>query len=70
MQKGTIQKQSGNFNLNFPNLWILDERFMSYSYAYSDKEIREFINAIDNETKDRIYDDNGRPDLAIFYCRS
>ena len=67
MQKGTTCEQIKGFNLNLPNLWVLDERFMTYSYVYSDKEIKDFINAVDNEVKDRVYDDNGRPDLAIAF---
>lgn len=48
------------------NLWLLDDKFMTYSYAASDKtinQIREAIEAKDNEK----YKVQNRPDLIIFF---
>jgi hypothetical protein len=39
------------------NLWLFDERFMIYTYAYSDKTINEILG---------IKDDSTRPDICIF----
>ncbi len=41
------------------NLWLFDERFMIYNYAYSDKAINEILDLKDTDKK-------GRPDICIF----
>lgn len=41
------------------NLWLFDERFMIYTYAYSDKTINEILSLNDA-------DKNKRPDICIF----
>lgn len=48
------------------NLWLLDDKFMTYSYAASDKTINQIKNAI--EEKDKLkYKNKNRPDLIIFF---
>jgi hypothetical protein len=50
------------------NFWLLDDKFMTYAYAASDKSIK---NIIDEIQKNRSESSNGlvnnRPDLAIFF---
>ncbi len=41
------------------NLWLFDERFMIYNYAYSDKTINEILDLKDTDKK-------VRPDICIF----
>ena len=41
------------------NLWLFDERFMIYNYAYSDKTINEILDLKDADKK-------VRPDICIF----
>lgn len=41
------------------NLWLFDERFMTYTYAYSDNTINKILQLSDN-------DKNIRPDICIF----
>lgn len=48
------------------NLWLLDDRYTTYSYAASDKRIREVLKGIDEENGDTdILDD--KPDLSLFF---
>lgn len=41
------------------NLWLFDERFMIYNYAYSDKTINDILDLKDSNKKTR-------PDICIF----
>lgn len=51
------------------NLWLIDDRFTTYSYAASDKRIKDVLSAIDEVNDDiDILDD--RPDLSIFFSQS
>lgn len=51
------------------NLWVLDERFMSYTYVYSDRTINRLIARIEGRTREQIdHPSSGnRPDLAIVF---
>lgn len=51
------------------NLWLLDDRFTTYSYAASDKRIIEVLNDI-NETLDDVDILNDKPDLSLFFSHS
>jgi len=53
------------FSIGKNNLWLLDDRFTSYSYAASDKRIKEVLESIDMETGTE--SDGDRPDLALFF---
>lgn len=51
------------------NLWLLDDRYTTYSYAASDKRIREVLKGIDEEYGDTdILDD--KPDLSLFFSHN
>jgi hypothetical protein len=47
------------------NLWLLDDRFTSYSYAASEKSIEEIIQKV--KLEEGAYVDKDRPDLALFF---
>lgn len=48
------------------NVWILDDKFMSYSAVLSDKEMSDVISLLTNgESRDE--QENGRPDIALFF---
>ena len=51
------------------NLWLIDDRFTTYSYAASDKRIREVLSAIE-ETDDDIDILDDRPDLSLFFSHN
>ena len=48
------------------NLWLLDDRFTTYSYAASDKRIKEVLTDI-NEKLDDVDILNDKPDLSLFF---
>lgn len=48
------------------NLWLLDDKFMTYSYAASDKTINQIREAIEAKDNDK-YKVGKRPDLIIFF---
>lgn len=51
------------------NLWLLDDRYTTYSYVASDKRIREVLKGIDEENGDTdILDD--KPDLSLFFSHN
>lgn len=51
------------------NLWLLDDRYTTYSYAASDKRIREVLKGIDESNGDTdILDD--KPDLSLFFSHN
>lgn len=50
----------------FTNFWLFDDKFMTYSYAASDKTMKQIMNDIGEKYK-RIYRSSDRPDIAIFY---
>lgn len=51
------------------NLWLLDDRYMTYSFAASDKTIKRITDAI-TQNYDAKYKSAVRPDIAVFFNRS
>jgi len=51
------------------NLWLLDDRFTTYSYAASDKRIVEVLKDIDEST-DGVDVLNDKPDLSLFFSHN
>jgi hypothetical protein len=54
-----------NLSIYNSNLWLLDDKFLSYSYAASDKKINAILKqqGLDKANKDG----EKAPDLAVFY---
>ncbi len=46
------------------NLWLLDDRFTSYSYAASDKMIKDVLDQVGSDY------DGSKPDLSLFFSQS
>ena len=46
------------------NIWLIDDKFMSYSYAASEKSIKESLKKIFPQSNNQ---DRGRPDISIFF---
>lgn len=49
------------------NLWLFDDKFMTYVYAASDIEIRKYKKALEEVN---IYNSAYRPDLAVFFSEN
>ncbi|WP_332061127.1 ATP-binding protein [Bartonella sp. CB74] len=73
-QKKTASRTSP-LPLKENNLWILDDKFMSYNYLQSDKEIKEFLSEVNllsqksTNAEINIKDKelHSRPDIAIYF---
>lgn len=48
------------------NLWLIDDRFTTYTYAASDKRIAEVLESI-GENSEGVNIPNDRPDIALFF---
>ena len=54
------------FYIGKNNLWLIDDRFTTYTYAASDKRIAEVLRSI-GETSDGVEILSDRPDIALFF---
>lgn len=63
MKKGT---EDDFFLIGKNNLWLIDDRFTTYSYAASDRRINTILEAIDEDSTDSTAPDD-KPDLALFF---
>tara|TARA_R110002033_G_scaffold46013_2_gene90301 strand:+ start:9620 stop:11575 length:1956 start_codon:yes stop_codon:yes gene_type:complete len=64
-----MQTSDDYYSVGKNNLWLLDDRYTTYSYAASDNRIREVLKGIDEENGDtQILDD--RPDLSLFFSHN
>ena len=52
--------------LFYNNIWLLDDKFMSYSYVLSEREMTDLIEKLEIEDDNLIHPD-GRPDIAIIF---
>jgi len=60
-----FDKADFNKNLYRNNVWILDDKYMTYDTILSEKEMSEIIKVItENEDGER---SSGRPDIAMFF---
>ncbi len=67
MKMGRISIESETQNTKYDsNLWLLDDKFMSYFGAFSDKQIKIIKDKILKEYEQND-DDKKEPDLTIFY---
>lgn len=66
LPKGTVLKDHSDLSMIYSNnLWLLDDKYMTYSTAMSDKTMKNIIEEItQEECKDK---DATEPDLAIIF---
>lgn len=67
MPMGEIARNNKDYLLN--NLWLLDDKFMTYSFAASDVTINKIINEIEEKDKEK-FATTKKPDLTIFYNKN
>ena len=61
--------QERYFSVGKNNLWLIDDRFTTYTYAASEKRIKEILAEIGEDDEDvEILSD--RPDLALFFSQN
>lgn len=67
--KGEVLKDNDEFeflnNIHSNNLWLFDDRFMNYKYAFSDKKISEIKSKIGDNTS--TFEDGNEPDFAVIF---
>jgi len=64
MKKYTDNDEFDYFSIKRNNLWLLDDRFTSYSYAASDKMIKDVLDQVGSDN------DEDRPDISLFFSQS
>jgi hypothetical protein len=66
-----MEKQTDDnyYSIGRNNLWLLDDRFTTYSYAASDKKISEVLSSLGEGIED-IDNINDRPDLSLFFSHN
>lgn len=62
LQKGLEGKDFSQIELDKNNLWLLDDKFMSYNYIASDRKIENLLQLINNDNSSN----QDRPDIAIY----
>jgi hypothetical protein len=60
---------SDYFSIGRNNLWLLDDRFTTYSYAASDKRIKDVLKQIGEDINDTEFLED-KPDLSIFFSHN
>lgn len=71
MEKYTTDSKSKDdfLILNKNNLWLLDDRFTTYSFAASDKRVKDILKELDIPDDDtKIIND--KPDFSIFFSHN
>lgn len=66
-----MEKQTDDnyFCIGKNNLWLLDDRFTTYSYAASDKRIAEVLKELGENTEGVDFP-NDKPDLSLFFSHN
>ena len=67
MKMKTSAKAEDSDKYLLSNLWLLDDKFMTYTYAASDTTVKKIVDEITQ--KDAKYKAGNRPDLSIFFNR-
>ena len=60
-----IYTDDNYFSVGKNNLWLLDDRFTNYSYAASDKRIKQVLESMNLKAGTK--SDEDKPDLALFF---
>jgi ElaB/YqjD/DUF883 family membrane-anchored ribosome-binding protein len=62
-------KTSDDLSFHANNIWIFDDKFMSYNYAASDKIVAKIVSDVTGKSIEEIenYQRNKEPDLIMFY---
>src|SRR5574344_1242123 len=67
MKMGAISNQENPECSKYDtNLWLFDDKFLTYNCAYSDKQLKQ-IKAYISETNPNTDNDNNEPDITVFY---
>ena len=68
MQSSSSQDDKKFINIKDNHIWLIDDKFMSYSYAASDKMIKEiYTNISEEDGSKELQNSKSRPDIAVFF---
>lgn len=68
MPMNSVSTDSDKDKKVLSNLWLLDDKYMSYSFAASDKKIKDICYQIEEENKKRnIFMGDKKPDITILF---
>ncbi len=66
LPKETVLKDSTDLSsIYYNNLWVLDEKYMTYTTAMSNRSMKEILEEITQEASDR--KDTTSPDIAVIF---
>lgn len=64
IHEAILPKGSDGSDLRTNNVWILDDKFLSYSSVHSDKKLSQIIEAVGNKSESKL---GKKPDVAAFF---
>lgn len=68
MKMGIISNsEESDFSIYDTNLWLFDDKFLTYNCAFSDKRLKAIKDYISKDQNRNTDNDNCEPDIAIFY---
>lgn len=66
LHSAILRKHSDGNNIRENNVWIVDDKFLSYSSIYSDETLAKIVREVGIEAESK---QNRKPDVAAFYSK-
>lgn len=66
LHNAILRKHSDGSDIRENNIWLVDDKFLSYSSVYSDETLAKIVSEVGAETESK---QQRRPDVAAFYSR-
>lgn len=66
LHNAILKKQSDGRDIRENNVWLVDDKFLSYSNIYSDETLAKIVREIGDETESQ---QQRRPDVAAFFSK-
>jgi len=66
LHNAILRKHSGGSDIRENNVWIVDDKFLSYSSIYSDETLAKIVREVGTETESK---QKRKPDVAAFYSK-
>lgn len=66
LHNAILRKKSNGSDIRENNVWIVDDKFLSYSNIYSDETLAKIVQQVGEETESK---QNRKPDVAAFFSK-
>lgn len=66
IHKAFLPKKSNGNSLNENNIWLLDDKFLSYSSVHSDATMKAIVNSVSEKFES---EQQRKPDIAAFFTK-